>query len=337
MKKIYLSFFTVVLALSANAQLSLTKAANEPVIGDITTRHGYDTLAVLPKSTGANQVWDFSALTTNTVVEVSTYTTVASTPSASTFPSATLAEDDGQGAYTYSKATATQYELVGIVDPNLTLNFAANTAIAAIWPVTMGYTNTDTFSGSASSGTATGTAAGTITTVASGTGTLIIPGGPIFTNVLQVKMDQHINLSLVFGLFTATVVSTDYNYYHSSQKFPLLTVSYSDIQGALTSNTGVVKVNNSVILGVTDLNFDATFNVFPNPAKNNFNVKLQNASNANCTVDIVNAIGQTVQTNNLGNDSEILNTISISNLTSGIYMIKTTLGDKVSNRKLIVE
>ena len=336
MKKIYLSFFTIVLMLSANAQLSLTKAFNEPIIGNVDTQFGYDSVGVLPKNTGANQTWNFSALTTNTVVEVGTFTTVASTPDGASFTAATIAEDDGQGGYTYAKATATQYELVGIVDPNITLNFT-NTAIAAIWPVTMGYTNNDTFSGSASSGTMTGSSTGTINTVASGTGTLIIPGGATFTNVLQVKTNQKVNLSLVFGFVTATVVATDYNYYHSSQKFPILTVSYNDITGSFTSTSATVKVNSSVVTGINDLNFDASFNIFPNPAKTNVNVKLHNASNANCTIDIINAVGQIAQSINLGNDTEISNNVSISNLATGIYMVKTTLGNQVSVRKLIIE
>ena len=165
MKKIYFIISILFIGLNASAQLSLTKAFNEPVIGDIHTTQGYDSSSVLPKSLGIGQLWDFSALTTNTLVEVGTYTTVASTPSAAAFATSTIAESDGFGGYTYSKATATQYELTGIVDPNITLNFT-NTAIAAIWPVSMGYSNTDTFSGSASSGTMTGSATGTINTMA---------------------------------------------------------------------------------------------------------------------------------------------------------------------------
>ena len=336
MKKIYLSIIAFGFVLSASAQLSLTKAFNEPVLGDVNTKQGYDSVAVLPHNTGANQLWDFSALTSNTVVGVSTFTTVASTPSGASFSSATLAEDDGQGGYTYTKATATQFEIVGIVDPNATLNFT-NTAIAAIWPVSMGYTNNDTFGGSAISGTMTGTSTGTINTVASGTGTLVIPGGATFTNVLQVRNKQNVKLSFVFGLVTATVVSTGYDYYHGSQKFPLLSVSYTDISGAITNTSASVKVNNALITGINNLNFDATFNVFPNPAKNTVNVNLHNASNANCVVEIYNSFGQLVQTNNLGTDTEISNTLSLSNLSSGIYIVKTNLGDKVSARKLIIE
>ena len=336
MKKIYLSIVTIALCFTAQAQLTLTKAFNEPVLGDIDTQPNYDSVGVIPKNTGANQVWNFSAYTSNTVVTVGTYTTVSSTPNGTAYVTATLAESDGQGGYTYSKATATQYEIVGVETSGFSLNFS-NTAIAAIWPVSYGYTNTDTFSGTAASGTATGTSNGTINSAASGTGTLIIPGGASFTNVLQVKANQTVNVSLLFGFVTATVVTTDYSYYHASQKFPLLTVNYTNISGATSSTSASVKVNNAVVTGITDLNFDAGFNIYPNPAKNSFNVNLQNSNKANCKIEIVNSVGALVQTIDLGSNSDISNTISISHLASGMYMIKTTLGNQLSTRKLIVE
>lgn len=117
----------------------------------------------------------------------------------------------------------------------------------------------------------------------------------------------------------------------------MLTVSYNDVQGAITNTSATIKLNNAVITGINDLNFDATFNIFPNPAKDYVNVKLQNEANANCKIQIVNSIGQIAQEIDLGSDSEITRNISVSNLNSGIYIVKTTLGDKVSVRKLIIE
>ncbi|MBA4240201.1 MAG: hypothetical protein C0448_05720 [Sphingobacteriaceae bacterium] len=337
MKKIYLSIIAATIAFSANAQLTLTKAFNEPVLGDVNSKEIFDSVAVLNNSTGLNQVWNFSALTSSSVTEVGTFTTVASTPNGSNYAGATIVEDDGQSGFTYYKSTSTQYEIVGIEDPNIVLNFT-NTAIAAIWPVTMGYSNTDLFAGSAAAGgTLTGTATGTTTTMGTGTGTLIIPGGASFTNILQVKTQQNVELNLAGGFITATVQTTDYNYYHGTQKFPLLTVSYSDVQGAFANTSATIKINNSVITGINDLNFDASFNIFPNPAKDYVNVKLHNAVNSNCKIQIVNSIGQIAQEIDLGNDSEITRNISVSNLNSGIYMVKTTLGNKVSVRKLIIE
>lgn len=335
MKKIYFTILSFGLTLASFGQVTLTKATNEPIVGDVEMYQYFDTVAVLNNSTGTNQNWNFSALTSNTLTEMTTYTTVASTPSASAFSSATIAGDDGQGGYTYGKSTTSQYELVGIVDPNITLNFT-NTAIAAIWPVSYGYTNTDPFSGSVASGTMTGTSNGTITTVASGSGTITLPGGAVY-NALQVKTTQKINISLMFGLVTATVVNTGYSYYTSSQKFPILTVSYSNASGAFTSNTGDVKVNSNVVTGINNLNSETSFNIYPNPAKNNFNIKLQNVNNANCKLEIVNAFGSLVKSTDLGNNSQISNTISISDLSSGMYFVKTTVGDKTSTRKLIVE
>ena len=48
-------------------------------------------------------------------------------------------------------------------------------------------------------------------------------------------------------------------------------------------------------------------------------------------------IVQIAQSINLGNDTEISNNVSISNLANGIYMVKTTLGNQISIRKLIIE
>lgn len=183
----------------------------------------------------------------------------------------------------------------------------------------------------------TGTSSGTINTVASGTGTLMIPGGATFTNILQVKALQNVNVSLMFGFITATVVSTNYSYYHSTQKAPLLEVSYTDIQGSFSSNTATIKLNSSVVTGINDINFDATFNIFPNPAKEYVKVKLNNLNNDVCKVEIINSIGQLAKTIDLGMDSEISRNITISDLNSGVYLVRTTLGDKVSTRKLIVE
>jgi hypothetical protein len=336
MKKIYLSILVMTCAINANAQLSLTKAFNEPVLGDINSKELFDSTATLPNGSGTGQLWDFSSLSSSATSEVITFTTVASTPSASAFPSATLADSDGAGAYTYYKSTATQYELVGLVDPMLTLNLS-NTAIAAVWPVSTGYTNTDVFSGTASSSLAgSGTATGTITTIAAGTGTLVAPGGATFTNVLKLKASQKVDVILSFGAVTLTLVTTDYNYYHASQKFPLLTVSYSDISGTFSSTSATIKAN-SLITGIKDNNLDASFNVFPNPAKNNFNVKLRNQNNADCYIEITNAIGQVAKVINLGNETEIAGNISISELSAGIYFIKTSIGNKIAVRKLIVD
>ncbi len=337
MKKIYLSLFVALFfSQVAKAQLTLTKAFNEPVSGNIENRKGYDSLtAVVPKNTGTNQTWNFTNFTANSSTTSSTYTTPASVPSSSAFTGCTLVESQGGGNYNYWKASSSPtYELLGSSSSTLSFNYNGSSAIAAIWPVSIGYTNTDTYSGTVS-GTFGGTLSGTIITAATGNGTVIIPGGTNFTNVLQIKTVNVVTVNITTPIPTSiAVIGIDYTYYQGSQKFPIMTVSYQN-QGS--GNTGAIWLNTAVITGLNDKNFDATFAIFPNPAKDAFNLKLSNNTNANGSVVIYNTVGQVVKTIDLGNAATLENNISISDLTTGIYTVKTTLGERSSTRKLIVE
>ncbi len=344
MKKIYLSILAITLAFTASAQLTLTKAFNEPVLGNVNTKNGYDSTGILPKSTGAGQNWNFSTLTTNTIVDVSTYTTVASTPSAASFPSATIAEDQGSGNYNYHKSTATQFELVGFSDPSTIASFT-NSAIEAIWPMSFGYSNTDAFAGTVTSGTMSGPVNGTIVTSGSGTGTITLPGSITLTNILQLKVSSNsvIYLPTSFGTATIATISTDYQYYSGTQKFPVLDISYqkqtvTTILGPTVTLTADIRINNSVLTtGINELNFDNAYSVYPNPASGIFNIALTNAKAEDVSVEIVNQFGQSVKKENLGNGSNINSSINTAGLTSGVYFVRTTMGNKSSVKKLIIE
>lgn len=340
MKKIYLSLLASVFTFQfANAQLTLTKAANEPILGNVSNSQGRDSVNVVPKNTGTNQVWNFTTLITNTTVAQSTYTTVASTPSAAAFAAATIAENQGAGTYNYWKSTATQFEFVGTVDPttNINMNFSANTAITAIWPVTMGYTNTDAFTGTCSVTGFTGTANGTIKTNATGTGTLQLPSGLTLTNVLQVKVTQTVNLSLQGGLVTATMTSTDWQYFVGTQKFPALTISYQNVQGAFTNYSASISVNSAILTGINENNLLSDYLVYPNPATNKINISLSNNRSENVSAQIFNTVGQLVKSENLGNSTSVQTTIDVSDLAKGVYYVKTTVGGKAELKKVIVE
>ena len=334
MKKIYSLIIVLALSFSAIAQPTLTKAFNQPILGDVNSKFICDSVGVVPKNAGSNQLWDFSNFILTSNIETSTYISTSAGGGGS-YTGSSFVESYGSTKF-FMKATATQYEIVGIENPSFSLNINGNTAIEFVWPVAMGYSKTDAFSGTAFANNLNGNVTGNIVSTAPGNGTLIIPGGNTFYGVLQVKIRITATASFLLGLTTVNLKAVDYTYYDASRKFPLLTVSYADVTGAYTSKAASIRVNDGIV-GINDLNFDATFNIFPNPAKDNFNVSLNNAVNANCTVEIINAMGQSIQLHHLGNEIHISNNISISDLASGIYMIKTTLGDKVSVRKLIKE
>lgn len=344
MKKIYLSLLTIGLTLTASAQLSLTKAFNEPAAGNVNIQKGYDSTSVIPKNTGASQTWNFSSLTTNTVTEVTTYTTAASTPSAALFPTSTLAEDDGSGQYSYWQATATNFELRGFADGAGSAVTLTNSATAAIWPINFGYANTDNYAGTATL-SLSGPVNGTITTNGTGNGTVILPGSITFTNCLQVRMVNRMNITLgTFPLtFTVDILGTDYQYYHGTQKFPIITVSYekqtmNSASGPTVTNSYNVRVNNAVLTGITDVNFDAiNYNVYPNPATESVNINLTNTKNETVSVVVMNNLGQVVKSVDLGNAIEVKHLLNTSDLASGIYHITTSVGDKSTTKKLIIQ
>lgn len=345
MKKLYITLLSSVFIGQLALAQTLTKAANEPVIGNTNSYKGYDSSGVIPKNTGANMSWNFSAITQNTAVSSATFVSPGSVPSSSAYPSATIVEDQGNNSYVFYKSVTTpttSFESLGFQTPNISLTFT-NSAIGAVWPIGFGYSNTDTYSGNVTQ-PVTGTLAGTIITTGSGTGTITLPGGAALSNILQVitKNTTTLTSGSGFSTITGTILSTDYSYYHSSDKFELVTVSYqkqtlSSIAGPTITSGASIRVNATVIQGLTDNNLNATFQIFPNPAKDAFNINLTNTANVMCTVEIYNSIGALCKIITLGNSTEIKQTISLKDLSSGIYIVKTTLGTQSSSRRLVVE
>jgi hypothetical protein len=336
MKHICLTIIALSFAGLAKAQ-TLT-AASEPTVGDVQNMKGYDSTGVVPKSTGTAQSWNFGSFAQNASSSTSTFTAPVGTPMATVFVGATLAENAGAGNYNYYKSVPSptpQYEMLGTTGGGLTFYYS-NSEILSQWPVSYGYSVTDTYSGNVTGG-ATGTLTGTVTTLGSGIGTLTLPGGQVFTNVLQVKVMNDVNVAFTTPPATATTIGTDYNYYHSSQKFPLLTVSYQATSGFTNYATAIISANTAVYTGLNEKNFDATFQIFPNPAKDAFNVDLVNANNENGKIEIFNNIGQLSRSINLGNEPVIKRNISLEGMTPGIYMVKTSFGNRISVRKLIIE
>jgi hypothetical protein len=336
MKKIYFTFLFIAGALQiSNAQLSLTKAFNEPVVGNVHNVQRYDSTTAIAKNMGLGQSWNFNSFLQQSNYSSSTFTTVASTPSAAIFPGSTLAEDEGGGNYTFYKISATNYEVSGLQFPGTPLNFS-NTAVFAVWPINFGYSLTDGFGGSTTTSTITTSIAGSINVSATGNGTVTMPGGLVLTNCSQVIT----SISFVLAQNTATQsqVQKEYNYYHSSNKFPVLTIKYqSQTSGTTTSNSYEINVNTAVVAGITANQLNNEFSVFPNPAHESINVSLTNNSNLPVSASLTNMLGQVVITENLGNTSLIRSNINISTLPKGLYFMNVKVGEATSLKKVVIE
>lgn len=346
MKKIYLSILITLFSLQVmNAQLTLTKAANEPVVGDTNKAYLVDTGSVNIKTvnaiTGNNALWDFSNLTVvNNSITSTIYTSTTSASSATNYPGCNIV----QSGSSFLKSVSTpsiQTELLGTSFIGASLNFT-NTAIVAKFPFAYSNNYTDPYSGTVTF-TSNGTFSGNVTVNADGSGTLNLPNGQVFTNVLRVKTTQTTTANGVIyvGLFPIpiTIKITNYDYYHSTQKYPIFNVNYTSIAILGPTVTASVRANTkSTIVGLKESSLENNnFKVFPNPATDYFTVNLSNLKNENGNISIYNVMGQLVKTINLGNETTIEKNISISELNSGVYLLKTVLGIKSSSNRLVKE
>lgn len=343
MKKIYFIALSLFALNQANAQLSLTKANSEPIVGDNYTMNVLDTTNALPNSIiGAGVTWDVLGVSESGAVDTTKYVAVSTVTNASTYPGTTIIEKQGANT-TFFKSTATQFELLGLDAGNFQLNYNTNSAIMSVYPVGLGYINNDIGSGTMTA-SLTGAFTSTIQTKADGSGTLNINSIVSFSNCLRVKTTQFISFSLAGGLETGTVEQSIYNYYHSSSKSPLFSYNYSHVMAAglfpLDNTQSNVTLKTSVVLGLKENTINnIIFKAYPNPANSEVNIHFVLTQTESYTIDILNNLGQVVKTLNkpnlaAGMYSEI---IDVKDLSTGIYTVKVNGTHAQGTQKLIVE
>jgi hypothetical protein len=340
-RTIYSAIFAAMMVPAIHAQITLLPAYHEPTIG-VQGEVEYDSSVVIPRNIGQNQTWDFSTfLKTGTVASTGTFMAASAAPHASLFPGATLAENRA-GEYTYYKSSSSpsQFEMMGAVQQGTggVLNLS-NTKIMLAWPISYGTTFSDAYTGTVS-GVFSGTYTGSHTMTATGSGTVILPGGSVMSNALQLKNVYKDLLTMVTTTDTATINldGTSYIYYHGTQRYPIVTISHNsfgDSSGTFSSTE--ILVNYLVAVGITDYNFDASFAIYPNPARDHFIVNFGNSSRNNCVIEVFDITGKLEKRVDLGNQEGIETTVDIRELSSGLHIVRTTLGDQRSVRKLVIE
>ncbi len=343
MKKLYILILaSLFLSNLVNAQgLVLTKAFYEPVVGDGSTRFGYDSVGVIPKNTGLNQVWDLSNMVWNNATSTSSFVVPsAAAPFNTCCSQSNIVEKTGTNSYNFWQSNGTSFVLWGLTASTIALTFT-NSAVVSVWPLSYTYSNTDAFAGTAKSGTLSGPATGSIIGTGLGTGTVILPSGLTFTNCLHTKVHQSASVSFLFGTITATITSTNYQFYDANYKFPLININYNKVNSnvsSFNSNNCDIFVNGLLYTGINNLNFEKNYTMFPNPAKDKITIQLSNISVENANIEILNATGQVVKSQNLPIEKGGINAeCDVTSLSPGIYFVKTTLDGRSSTKKLIIE
>lgn len=356
MKFFYFLIFSVFSFNEIKSQLTLTKAFNEPIVGDFYDTKTIDTTVALPINiTGSGVVWNFTGITETPAINTNTYSSPANYAGSSTvYPGLTLVKEDlTTGDLNYFKVTPTTFELIGaFLNLGLAtadLNYNTNSAIFNTYPISFGYSNSDLGSGTITTSTLSGTFTSTIQTVADGIGILNLNSSVSLPNCLRVKIKQKIAFSFLGGLFAGTVDQYLYNYYHSSSKYPVFSISYNHIISsgfplvgipAINTNQSKVEALSNIVLSVNEKKSNTLiFKTFPNPATDEINIQLVLTQNETYTIEVINSLGQIVNARVLSNLNPGMHdeNINVSTLESGVYSIKVKGKHSSGFQKLIIQ
>lgn len=328
MKKIYLTLF--LLPAFASAQVTITQAVHGINPGNSSTLIEADTGSYTPGSAGASQTWNFSGLVISGTPYTTNYVAPSTTPYASSFPGATVASDDGTGDYTYYTQTSSGVEVDGEAASAYTLVYS-NTETLMKYPFAFGNGNTDNYAG-----TATGVSeTGTVNISADAYGTLILPSGSYST--LRVKTVE--SYTQVVGTASITTHVTLYSWYSATSRFPLLQYVIATASGAFTDYEKQIIVNSTVV-GIDEPGKNDNFlSVYPNPSHGNCTLNYDLQQSAAVSITVMDMTGQKVISISKGTQSAGSQTesIDLSGLAKGIYMVQLNYGDRIACKRVSVE
>lgn len=334
MKKLY-SFFLVI-ALTSSLKGQTLNSAHFASPGDVYNYFYTDTLAIVAGPGGTGQIWNFEDLNVSAVLQTDSFIgpIVTNPPIANQ----TCVSGDTVDGYNFFQNTATAYTMLGLSDSaNATTIAYSNPMTLITFPFSYDSTSTDNFAFDLDYQGNNVNVTGTINTIADGTGNLLLPQGA-FNNVLRVKYTA-VGSGTVL-IFTVTQTQEVYEWFDGNYKFPLLhieKITTTDPFGGLPTVEKVIWVKATGPAGIKTSKQNLDFNLSPNPAHEQVNVKLNTMHNEKTRIAIRNSIGQLVYENdNVDGQLSNLN-ISTSDLEKGVYFVTLIQNNNTSTKKLVVQ
>jgi len=122
-----------------------------------------------------------------------------------------------------------------------------------------------------------------------------------------------------------------------------LNINYTDsVIYAATFGRGVWKtellMDTSLFVGINPLNSDkVTIDLYPNPNKGVFTLFMEGYDKDNLTLEIINVMGEIVQSEKIFTPSDYFQKEFTYNLANGMYFLKLSYGNRMRSVKFIVE
>ncbi len=245
MKRVLLLAFAFVsLCVTTRAQgPTLTSSTTTPVVGETFSNQVAQTSNLPSYAGGANQTWDYSGLADSTVAGSVQVLLPSATPYASSFPNSNLAVvTDNNANFVYFNSQASQLSIVGLIAADTGQITYTTPRIYLPYPFSYNSFYTDSVVGIVANYAAT--FRGKDSLKGDGYGTLNLPGGKSYNNVLRVQYIENVTTVKdttaqiggfpVSGTFTANIRTVSYFYYTPGTHVPLLTVNATTTSAYLT-------------------------------------------------------------------------------------------------------
>jgi len=333
MRKYILLIVSIAFTFCAFGQTKLTFERNAFTVGD---NHDFYLAKTADEGkTGANITWDFSSLVPSGNL-TSHMIDPATTPKGSSVTDANLAlvED---GNIFYFKVTSEGMEQFGTA-VGTTLSTYTDPFVKIKYPFSFGDVATGNFSAKLETPNAPAPTSGSFKVEGDAWGTLILPNG-VYKNALRVKQTR------IYNLNDTTNKEITYRWYTSSVRYPLLVIIKFENQ----CKTTIAKVayyahspNEKITPSTTPNSFPGAaegIEAYPNPITDELNVNYQVNATAKVSIDLYDASGGLIRnflspvTKEPGKYSDKFNLSS--NLPSGNYFVKATIGDQNYIKKII--
>ena len=328
-------------ACAAWAQPNLTAATSVPVTGDDYAVNSANSF-LSPGPMGAAQTFEYWNMINQTNGNQTIKFRAVTAAHTTAVPSATYLRTDGGSDTLFYTVTSNGVELVG-AKTGIEGTFAYSDPIVELaLPCTFGTTWSDQLAatyitqGSPPFGGLTVTRVGTLVGAGDAYGTLTMPWGLTYPDVLRVKVRSSIQDNS--SLTNVSRVVNAYYYFVPTSKFPIVTLTEDSTTSVLglTVAKKALWQGNPVMVSVDEISPDQfTFTAYPNPATDQLNIAFAEGRNVTTRLEVLDAAGRVVLTRTMTGDRAAMDTQS---LRAGHYSVRAFAGDQlIGVRPLVVD
>ncbi|MCR5497734.1 MAG: T9SS type A sorting domain-containing protein [Paludibacteraceae bacterium] len=338
MRKLFTLSAAMLFATGCFAQYSLSYKANQLRIGDYRNMKQIEYKE--QGEAGANQYWDFS----KAKILKDMYIDQQEDLNAVAEQGYRLSCDEGGTKHTLFEITKSEKRYYGMITPGAKIDFK-EPIVDLMFPLSYQDTKAGIMDGVYTPNNGDPSfIEGNYITKADAWGTLVLPDGNTYRNVLRVKVTK--DYKQKFGKTTYNIRSVRYQYFAEGARYPVLIVVESESStdtgckcggkyAEMFMETPAVYENDAVksaAPGRGDFEYTADFNYLasPNPFVESINLAFTMGADAKVTVDILDMNGRQLSTfmSEQLAAGQYSYTFNASFLTPGQYALRIQVGDK---------